>query len=52
MKIATARVSDDVAFHEGEPIPSRTLVPIVQSLQTTSSSSNRRLPIVSAMTAC
>jgi capsular exopolysaccharide synthesis family protein len=48
MKIATARVSDEVAFHEGEPIPSTTLVPIVQSLQTTSSVAGEEMRVLKA----
>jgi Mrp family chromosome partitioning ATPase len=48
MKIATARVRDEVAFFEGEPIPASTLVPIVQSLQSTSSVAGEEMRVLRA----
>ncbi len=48
MKIASVRVGDEVAFPEAEPVPATTRVPIVQSLQITSSVAGEEMRVLRA----
>lgn len=48
MKIASVRVGEEVAFPEADPIPSTTRVPIVQSLQATSSVAGEEMRVLRA----